>query len=119
MTRWLCALTLASILQASAIHEKLKPCPNTPTDLCGTHEVFENRATRQGRRIALNIVVLPSLTQPALPDPLAVLVGGPGQAATEGAAGERRRFSQILAQRGRKYCKEMASPAGFEPALSP
>ncbi|MBN1210392.1 MAG: alpha/beta fold hydrolase [Myxococcaceae bacterium] len=51
--------------------------------LCGTHEVFEDRIARQGRRISLRVVVVPALAASPEPDPLVLLAGGPGQAATE------------------------------------
>lgn len=50
---------------------------------CGSYEVFENRASASGRRIALNVVVLPALSERPAPDPVFFLAGGPGQ----GAAG--------------------------------
>ena len=54
-----------------------------PDDVqCATLSVWENRETRAGRRIPLNIVVVPALALPREPDPLFVLAGGPGQAAT-------------------------------------
>lgn len=53
---------------------------------CGAHEVYEDRHGRSGRRISLNVVVLPARTSPAAPDPLFVLAGGPGEAATNMAA---------------------------------
>jgi len=49
--------------------------------LCGTHEVFEDRAAGSGRRIALNIVVVPARATRPEPDPVFILAGGPGQAA--------------------------------------
>lgn len=57
--------------------------------LCGTYEVWENRAARSGRRIPLHIVVLParrSETGQRQADPLFYFDGGPGGSAT-GAAG--------------------------------
>lgn len=51
--------------------------------LCGTYEVFEDRAAKSGRKIALNIAVVPALAREAREDPVFVLAGGPGQAATE------------------------------------
>ncbi|HYH96234.1 alpha/beta hydrolase [Hyalangium sp.] len=51
--------------------------------LCGTYEVFEDRAAKQGRKIPLRVVVVPALAASADPDPLVLLAGGPGQAATE------------------------------------
>jgi pimeloyl-ACP methyl ester carboxylesterase len=49
--------------------------------LCGSHEVWENRASRQGRRIAIQVAVIPARRRGAEPDPLVVLAGGPGQGA--------------------------------------
>jgi pimeloyl-ACP methyl ester carboxylesterase len=64
----------------------LTPCRVEGIDheaLCGTHEVFEDRAAKQGRKIALRIVVVPALASSPEPDPLVFLPGGPGQAASE------------------------------------
>ena len=62
----------------------LKPCRVAHVDnevKCGTFDVFENRETRQGRKIALNIVVLPAIARNKEPDPVFIFAGGPGQAA--------------------------------------
>jgi len=53
---------------------------------CGTLSVAEDRSVPGGRRIALRVAVVPASLRPAAPDPLFVLVGGPGQAATEAGA---------------------------------
>src|SRR2546425_9135890 len=50
---------------------------------CGTYEVFENRSIKTGRKISLNVVVIPALSTPAAPDPVFWLEGGPGGAATQ------------------------------------
>lgn len=50
---------------------------------CGTLEVFEDRARAEGRKIKLRVVVLRALASSPEPDPLFVLAGGPGQAASE------------------------------------
>lgn len=74
----------------------LKPCRvgGMKEDiLCGTHEVYENRRARKGRRIPLNVIVIPATSPAPAPDPLFILVGGPGQAATDGA----EYFSQLYA----------------------
>jgi pimeloyl-ACP methyl ester carboxylesterase len=63
---------------------QLVPCddPSVTSDaLCGTFDVFEDRVARTGRKIALNILLLPATGKPA-PDPLFYLAGGPGAAAT-------------------------------------
>ena len=67
----------------------LRPCEVSGTaggGRCGSIEVFENRAAGAGRRIALNVVVLPATGTDAAPDPVFWLEGGPGGAAT-GAIG--------------------------------
>ncbi len=49
---------------------------------CGTLEVPENRARPEGRKISLAIAVLPANTLNPRGDPLFILAGGPGQAAS-------------------------------------
>src|SRR5262245_41760936 len=51
--------------------------------LCGTYQVWENRAAKSGRKISLEIIVLPALSSHPKPDPVFFLAGGPGQAATD------------------------------------
>ncbi|RMH17046.1 MAG: alpha/beta hydrolase, partial [Acidobacteria bacterium] len=65
---------------------QLDSCPipgrDGETMLCGTLEVLEDRNARAGRRIPLRIAVLPATGEPEAPDPIVLLAGGPGQAAT-------------------------------------
>jgi hypothetical protein len=64
---------------------QMKPCNNPSLSsevLCGKYEVFEDRAAQKGRRIALNIVLLPAKDAKPSPDALFYLAGGPGGAAT-------------------------------------
>ncbi|HYL76731.1 MAG TPA: alpha/beta hydrolase [Bryobacteraceae bacterium] len=71
--------------ETSAI-SRLKPCraAEGPTDgYCGALDVWEDRQTKAGRKIALKIVVLPALKQKFAADPLFFLAGGPGQGAAE------------------------------------
>lgn len=67
--------------------------------LCGKHEVYEDRVGRTGRKISLNLVVARSLAPTAKPDPLFVLAGGPGQAATEVAERLMPTFDRIRRNR--------------------
>lgn len=63
----------------------LAPCTVAGTGepaRCGTLTVFEDRERRAGRSIALNLMVLLATSGDPRPDPLFVLAGGPGQAAT-------------------------------------
>lgn len=62
----------------------LRSCrlPELPSGAwCGRYEVFEDREAKRGRRIALNMVILPSLGKTHAPDPVFFLAGGPGQSA--------------------------------------
>jgi pimeloyl-ACP methyl ester carboxylesterase len=64
----------------------LQPCrteDGNTEGLCGKYEVFENRKTKSGRKIALNIMVLPSVSDKPVSDPFFALAGGPGQSAVE------------------------------------
>jgi pimeloyl-ACP methyl ester carboxylesterase len=101
---------VASILFAAACAptqeitatDRLKPCTgdDTPVDaLCGTFKVFENRTTKQGRQIDLNIVVLPALRADAEPDPLFFLAGGPGQGAAKMAKMIRDMYRRVQTDR--------------------
>src|SRR6266404_4314634 len=74
--------------QGSGGLARLKPCRLPGIDeklLCGQLTVFENRLTRTGRAIELNVVVLPAFDQKTKAEPLFDLAGGPGAAATESA----------------------------------
>jgi len=68
----------------------LAPCqlggPLSPARVaarCGTFEVPEDHARPEGRRIALRVAVVEAESTRAEPDPVFLLAGGPGQAATE------------------------------------
>lgn len=49
---------------------------------CGTYQVWENRETKAGRKISLNLMILPSFAEKPLPDPVFAFAGGPGESAT-------------------------------------
>jgi pimeloyl-ACP methyl ester carboxylesterase len=88
--------------QATQAIDKLTPCKgnDAPVDAyCGTLKVYENRETKQGRQIDLNIVVLPALSADAKPDPFFFLAGGPGQGAAKMAKPLREAFRQMLTDR--------------------
>lgn len=53
---------------------------------CGVYHVFENRRTRKGRTLPLKIVLIPARHPHPDQDPVFILVGGPGETATELAA---------------------------------
>jgi pimeloyl-ACP methyl ester carboxylesterase len=49
--------------------------------LCGTHEVWEDRGAKAGRKITLQVALLPARRRAKEPDPIVILAGGPGQGA--------------------------------------
>jgi pimeloyl-ACP methyl ester carboxylesterase len=81
---------------------ELKPCEprgiSGPAK-CGTFEVFENRATRKGRKININVLVLPATGEQREPDAFFYFAGGPGSGATEDAPGVARQYANIRTHR--------------------
>lgn len=63
----------------------LSSCSTSETLLCGSYSVWEDRQAQAGRKIDLNIVVLPALSPDPEPDPIFLFAGGPGGAVAEGA----------------------------------
>jgi pimeloyl-ACP methyl ester carboxylesterase len=57
---------------------------------CGTLTVYEDREAGSGRTLDLYVVVVPPTHPDPEPDPIYVLTGGPGSAATSNAAGAAR-----------------------------
>jgi pimeloyl-ACP methyl ester carboxylesterase len=53
---------------------------------CGIYNVFENRRTKQGRKLPLEIVLIPARHPHSDQGPVFYMAGGPGEAATELAA---------------------------------
>jgi pimeloyl-ACP methyl ester carboxylesterase len=100
---------------------KLKPCllEGVGEELfCGNLTVFENRETRTGRRIDLNIVVLPAFDQKMKGEPLFDLAGGPGASSAEradfyaGSGKEYRRRHDVVCvdQRGTGKSNRLSIP---------
>jgi pimeloyl-ACP methyl ester carboxylesterase len=112
--------------QSSGGLARLKPCRLPGIDeklLCGQLTVFENRLTRAGRPIELNVVVLPAFDQKTKAEPLFDLAGGPGAAATEGAtfyAGQGREYRRhrdvvLVDQRGTGKSNPLSMPGKKTP----
>lgn len=66
---------------------------------CGVHEVFEDRASNHGRRIQIQVAVLPALRRSVDADPLFLFAGGPGQGARGLAGVAARYFKQVRRSR--------------------
>jgi len=101
----LLALPLFTFLPCSTTQKtptiELQPCDVTGIKekvKCGTLEVFENRATKTGRKINLKIVVAPATGPNRKVDPLFYIPGGPGASATEDAPGVVTLMAKIREQ---------------------
>lgn len=78
------ALLFAASTWAAAGDLRLKACKDpklTQPAKCGTYTVWENREAKSGRTIDLNVVVLQATSPNRKPDPLFILLGGPGEGA--------------------------------------
>jgi pimeloyl-ACP methyl ester carboxylesterase len=62
---------------------------------CGVLEVWEDRAAKSGRRIALHVAIVPARLRAKEPDPILVLAGGPGQGAISLAAQVMPLFTRL------------------------
>jgi pimeloyl-ACP methyl ester carboxylesterase len=90
MTLALTALAFAatSVAWAGVGDLHLQPCADKKLkqpSKCGTYAVWENRAAKTGRTIDLHVRVLKATAPNPKPDPVFVLLGGPGEAATSAA----------------------------------
>jgi hypothetical protein len=87
----------------------LEPCADTKPDqglLCGRLSIPEDRSKQGGRRIELNVTVVPASATTRQPDPIFHLAGGAGEQATRlapmwaGLPFERDRDHVFVDQRG-------------------
>ena len=80
----------------------IAPCrlPEVPDEArCGTYEVFEDRDSRKGRKISLNVAVLPATGPDRLPDPILFFDGGPGEPTVSDAAWHEANLKALRARR--------------------
>jgi pimeloyl-ACP methyl ester carboxylesterase len=80
-------LTAAPRTPVPAVEAKPHPCTVPAVSkgtLCATYPVWEDRDRKAGRKIGLNIVILPAL-KPGKAEPVFVFGGGPGEGITEAA----------------------------------
>jgi pimeloyl-ACP methyl ester carboxylesterase len=82
---------------AGGVH--LQPCnvSEVPEQArCGTFSVYEDRSARAGRKIGLNIVVIPARHPTPATEPVFWLEGGPGGAATQAAGPVSQNYLRAL-----------------------
>jgi pimeloyl-ACP methyl ester carboxylesterase len=93
---------------------------------CGRLEVYEDRASRSGRTINLNVAVIKAQSEHPKPDPIFWISGGPGGAATDpgwifyemsllGAANQQRDVV-LVDQRGTGLSNRLVCPQPTDPA---
>src|SRR6185436_9695754 len=93
-------IILSLLLTAAASGGVLKPCESDPKLLCGTLDVFENRATKRGRKIGIRVLVIPATNPKPAADPMFALTGGgPGIASIPEAKSWAGNFPEIAATR--------------------
>ena len=101
LAMWCAGLACARALSAEPAL-RLTPCRVAGVQRevrCGRWEVFENRSENKGRKISLRVVVLPARQDGYFADPVIFFTGGPGEAATAGAALIESEWGEIGRQR--------------------
>jgi pimeloyl-ACP methyl ester carboxylesterase len=78
----------------------LSPCalPGVDSARCGTLEVAEDPRKPHGRQLSIRVAVIPAKGKP-LPDPIAILMGGPGEDAIGAAGFYADQFSALRSDR--------------------
>ena len=90
---------------------------------CGTLAVFEDRLIQKGRRIDLQVAVIPARSHQPEPDPIFLVVGGPGASTMESAdyymdvlwPANELRDVVLVDQRGTGGSHKMECPEPLEP----
>ncbi len=92
---WLCACSSGP---ASSAAIALVPCRLPGVDVaaqCGAFDVWEDRDARSGRKVSLNLAVVPARLRARDPDPVVIFAGGPGQGAVSLAAQVMPLFTKL------------------------
>lgn len=103
-------LILLPTLGTDARAQTLATSPGLPTSpcllpdvaqpaRCGALSVAENPESPDGRRIVIYFAVIPASSGKALPDPIVVLMGGPGEAAIGSAPMYIEKLGPLLSNR--------------------
>src|ERR1700722_17304139 len=85
----LAALGLLCAGAAAAADQPMAPCdlPGVAGPVrCGVLDVLEDPDQASGRRMPIHMAVIPATSGKPLPDPIVVLMGGPGEDAISAAA---------------------------------
>src|SRR5262245_32174639 len=95
------SLTLSVAVSSAAGAQGLSGCrlPEVKQAKCGVVELRENPGNADGRRLTIAVAVLPATGGQALKDPIAVLMGGPGEDSIAAAAYAAERFERLRDER--------------------
>ncbi len=66
---------------------------------CGWFDVAENRDDSKSKRIRIHVAIISALRRQALPDPVFIISGGPGQAASDFYLSSSRAFDELRRDR--------------------
>jgi pimeloyl-ACP methyl ester carboxylesterase len=91
--------TLAEVFQACPRDSSTALAGLVARSQCLVYTVPENPQIPDGRQLSLQVMVVPAIRPLAEPDPLVILVGGPGQAATVDAIPLLPAFERIRQSR--------------------
>lgn len=120
----LVALLVNACAPSAQVHSAtpawLTPCTieDAGPALCGTREVWENRAAQAGRRIPIRVVVLPATGPDPLPDPIFYFEGGPGAPATGAASYVAELFASLRDRRDLVFV-DLRGTGGSHPLTCP
>src|SRR5688572_2330043 len=121
----LAAARPATSPEAAQAHARAWPAWLTACDVagvelarCGAVAVSESAEPPHVRQIRIRVIVIPASAAPPLPDPVVLLVGGPGQGAADLAPGLARGFAflretrdlVLIDQRGTGQSNGLACP---------
>ena len=100
----------------------LSPCRLPGVDgrlRCGTLQVFEDRAAKTGRKLTLHVAVMPALAPSPAPDPVFILAGGPGQAASDIAPIIAATFTRVNRDRDLVFVDQRGTGLSHKLACEP
>ena len=94
----LCLLSCSSGSETARPAIALETCRLPGVDApakCGSYGVWEDREAKTGRRIKIELAILPAKMRAHEPDPIVVFAGGPGQGAVSLARQVMPLFSKL------------------------
>ena len=102
----ICAASLCAVAAPARSNFQLEECrlespfvSGAVSARCGWYVTAENRDATVSKTIRIHVAVVPALRRQALPDPLLIISGGPGQAASDFYLSSSRAFEFLRRDR--------------------